>query len=115
MDWPRNNVGTAAIAVVGLAAFGTVGYRLIEGWGWFDSLYMTVITLATIGYGEPAGITLAGRVFTVLLIVAGVGTVGYAVTVATQSAIQGELLARWERRRMQERIKKLEDHFIICG
>jgi voltage-gated potassium channel len=115
MTWPRNNVATAVGAVALLAALGTVGYRIIEGWSWFDSLYMTIITLATIGYGEPEGMTRAGRVFTVVLISGGVLTVGYAVTVVTQSAIQGELLATWEKRRVQERIRKLKDHFIICG
>ena len=112
---PRHNVTTAGLALLVLTVAGTLGYRLVEGWTLFDSLYMTIITLATIGYGEPAGMTQAGRAFTVLLIVAGVGTVGYAVTVVTQSTIQGELLATWERRRVQERIKKLRDHFIICG
>jgi voltage-gated potassium channel len=112
---PRNNVSTAAWAIVSLVAFGTIGYRLVERWAWFDCFYMTIITLATIGYKEPEDITLYGRYFTAALIIGGVGTVGYAVSMLAQSAVQGELIATWERRRVQERIKKLHDHYIICG
>jgi voltage-gated potassium channel len=112
---PRNKVSTAAWAIVSLVAFGTIGYRLIEGWAWFDCFYMTIITLATIGYKEPDDITPYGRYFTAAMIVGGVGSMGYAVSMLAQSAVQGELIATWERRRVQERIKKLERHFIICG
>lgn len=112
---PRNRVATAALAIVLLVAFGTLGYRLIEGWAWFDCFYMTIITLATIGYKEPDDITLFGRYFTAALIIGGVGTVGYAASMLAQSAVQSELLETWERRRVQERIKKLGNHFIICG
>lgn len=112
---PRSNVTRAVLAIVFLVVFGTVGYRVIEGWTWFDCFYMTIITLATIGYKEPEGITIYGRVFTAGLIIGGVGIVGYAVSLLAQAAIQVELLARWERRRVQERIKSLTNHIIICG
>src|SRR5690349_16623108 len=110
---PRNNASTAAGAIAGLMIVGTVGYRLIEGWAWFDCFYMTLITLATIGYNEPNTITPAGRYFTAALIISGVGTVGYGVSLIAQSAIHGELLATWEKRRVQDKIKKLHDHYII--
>jgi voltage-gated potassium channel len=105
----------AVIAIIGLMCLGTTGYRAIEGWPWFDCFYMTTITLATIGYSEPQGISDMGRYFTAALIILGVGTVGYSVSVLTHLAIQGELLARWEGRRVQERIGKIKDHYIICG
>ena len=110
-----NRVSFALSSMTALLALGTVGYRLIEGWGWFDCFYMTLITLATIGYGEPHDISTAGRAFTAFLIISGVGVVGYAVTLIAQSAIQGELLETWEKRRVQERLKKLKDHYVICG
>lgn len=112
---PRNNVATASVALLALVVFGTAGYKMIEGWEWFECFYMTIITLATIGYKEPDGISIYGRYWTAALIVGGVGTVGYAVSVLAQSAVQGELLSTWERRRVQERMKRLENHFIICG
>lgn len=114
--WSGDHKGRkAALAIVLLVVLGTVGYRLIEGWAWFECFYMTIITLATIGYKEPEGITEQGRYFTAALIVVGVWTVGYAVSVLAQSVIQGELLATWERRRVQERLKKINGHIIICG
>lgn len=112
---PRNNATTATLAIVVLVVFGTVGYRVIEGWAWFDCFYMTIITLATIGYKEPDDITFSGRAFTAALIIGGVWTVGYAVSLLAQTAVQGGLVATWERRRVQERIGKLKDHIIICG
>jgi voltage-gated potassium channel len=111
----RIRVNAALGAVLGLLALGTVGYRVIEGWPWFDCFYMTVITVATIGYGEPGGITVAGRLFTVFIIFAGVGVVGYAITVFTQWIIQIELGSMLGSRRIQNAMKKISDHFIICG
>ena len=105
----------AVLGVVVLVVFGTLGYRVIEGWPWFDCFYMTIITLATIGYTEPQGITSGGRYFTAVLIVFGVWTVGYSISVLTHMAVQGELGGKWEKRRVQDRIGKLKDHFIICG
>jgi voltage-gated potassium channel len=101
--------------VLGLLAVGTVGYRLIEGWPWFECFYMTVITVATIGYGEPGGLTVAGRLFTVFIIFAGVGVVGYAITAFTQWAIHMELDSVLGSRRIQNAMKTISDHFIICG
>lgn len=105
----------ALLAVIILMLVGTLGYRIIEGWPWFDCFYMTIITLATIGYTEPQGITIYGRYFTAVLIVFGVWTVGYSISVLTHMAVQGELVGTWEKRRVQDKIRKLEDHFIICG
>jgi voltage-gated potassium channel len=111
----ETRVRIAVLAVVILMLFGTIGYRIIEGWPWFDCFYMTIITLATIGYTEPQGITAHGRYFTAVLIVMGVWTVAYSISVLTHMAVQGELVGTWERRRVQDRIRKLKDHFIICG
>src|SRR5688572_29808814 len=92
----------AFLAVVLLVVTGTAGYRIIEGWPWFECFYMTIITLATIGYTEPAGITEQGRYFTATLIILGVWTVGYSVAVLTHIVIQGEIAGKWERRRVDD-------------
>ena len=73
----------AAFFLLVLLLAGVAGYRWIEGWSFFDSLYMTVITLATVGYGEIHPLTPVGRLFTIVLILLGVGALTYAVTAAT--------------------------------
>lgn len=115
MTTPQKRVIVAVNLVAGLLAVGTIGFRLVEGWGWFESLYFTVITLATIGYGEPPHMSDAGRLFTIVLVLSGVGTLGYSLTLLVQTLIQGELRETREKRRMQKRLEGLKDHFIICG
>ncbi len=111
----QNRVLVALFLVAGLLVVGTVGFRLVEGWAWFECLYFTVITLATIGYGEPSRMTDAGRAFAIVLVLSGVGTLGYSLTLLVQVLIQGELRATWENRRMLRKLESLRDHFIICG
>ncbi|MBI5202229.1 MAG: potassium channel protein [Elusimicrobia bacterium] len=104
------------LAPVGLMmAAGTAGYRLIEGWPLFDSLYMTVITLATVGYGETHPLSHAGRVFTIGLILVGIGVLTYAFSSLTAFIVEGDLNDALRRRRMQTKIAKLAGHFIVCG
>lgn len=107
----RLSIGTLA----GLLLFGTVGYKVVEGWDWFTCFYHTVITLATVGYGEPRAITVRGQAFTVLLILLGVVTVGYVVSVISHSLIHSEILSTLGKRRLFKDISKLSEHFIICG
>lgn len=106
-------LGLVAIAVTVL--IGTVGYHLLAGWPWFECLYMTVITLSTIGYGELPGMTQSARYFTVGLVVLSISTVGYTVTVFTQFLIQSEILSLTGRRRVLKMAGKLHRHYIICG
>jgi len=103
----------AALAVVVLG--GTLGYMIIEGWPWVDSLYMTVITISTVGYAEIHPLSATGRIFTIILILGGVGTVFYILTSMVRYILEGELGFRMGRQRMEAKIKKLHDHFIICG
>ncbi len=100
----------------GILAFGTAGYMLIEGWGAFDAFYMTVITLATIGYGETHPLTTAGRAFTILLIFGGVGLGTVILGAAWQSIVEGQFTRLVDgRRRIMERIAKLQGHTVFCG
>ena len=96
-------------------ACGTGGYVLIEKWSAFDSLYMTVITLATIGFGEVHPLSDAGRMFTIILSMAGLGVVAYSFSAITAFIVEGELSETLRRRRMEDRIKELKGHYIICG
>ena len=105
----------ALLSLFLIVLFGTLGYHLLEGWHWFDSLYMTVITLATIGYGEIHPLTTAGRLFTIVLIALGVTAAGIIFTTLTQALVETQLAATFGRRKLFRDINKLRNHHIICG
>jgi len=98
-----------------VVAIGIIGYMVIEGWSFLDALYMTVITISTVGYKEVADLSAAGRVFSILLIIGGVGIMFYILTTMVQYVIEGNLANIIWRRRMKEKISKLKDHIILCG
>lgn len=102
-------------ALAGVAAFGTVGFQLIEGWSLEDALYMTVMTVTTVGYGPPKELSPAGRDFAIVFMVIGVGTAGYLLSTAVQSLVRSEILAAYGERRRLRVMSKLRDHYIICG
>jgi voltage-gated potassium channel len=103
------------LAIVAVIAGGTIGYHQLTNWSWFDSLYMTLTTLTTIGYGEPSGMTQQARYFTVVFIIVGVSTVGYAVAITTKLLIESEILLALGRRKVSKEAGKLRNHFVICG
>ena len=100
---------------IALLAVGSLGYMLIEGWGFMDSLYMTVITLATVGYGEVQTLSVPGRVFTLILIILGVGYFLYVVGAIIQFLVEGRIRLVLGRRKLDRQIDKLEKHYIVCG
>ncbi len=108
-------LGLAIALFVFVLAGGTLGYVLIEGWSAWDAFYMTVITVTTVGYREVRLLSRAGEAFTIVLIVTGVGTVLYAITLLAATVVEGGLQHRFERRRRMRMIEKLQDHFILCG
>jgi voltage-gated potassium channel len=103
---------TAFLAVVVL---GVGGYRVIEGYSWLDACYMTVITLTTVGYREVQPLSVRGQIFTMLLLVGGVGIVFYTAVAMVEKAVAGEFQQFFGRRRMQKRIDALTDHYLVCG
>jgi len=94
---------------------GLAGYMVIEGWPFLDALYMTVITLSTVGFREVRTLSPAGMVFTMALIAVGVGGVLYTFSALAEYLIAGQLRGALERRQMNARIAKLENHYILCG
>ena len=105
-------VALAALVVV--TVFGTVGY-LFLGFTLLEAVYQTVTTVATVGFREVQPLSTAGMVFTIVLIVVGVGTVLYNLGVILETVTEGQLRQHLERRRMDRRIAALRGHVIICG
>jgi voltage-gated potassium channel len=105
----------ALYAVVIAIALGTLGFKLLEGWSLSDSLYITIQTLTTVGYGDLTPSTVAGRVFASVYMFVGVGAVLYVLTSTVQTIVQSEMVATFGMRRRQREMSKLHNHFIICG
>ncbi|MFL6332314.1 MAG: potassium channel family protein [Pyrinomonadaceae bacterium] len=113
--WPRATLYYSLAALAGVVTFGTVGFTLVEGWSPADSLYMTVMTVTTVGYGPPLPLSPAGRNFSIFFMVLGVGTAGYLLSTAVQSLVRSEILAAYGERRRHREMSKLQGHYIICG
>jgi voltage-gated potassium channel len=103
------------LILFGIIGLGTGGYWLIEGWPLFDSLYMTVITLATVGFKEVHELSDKGRAFTLLLILFGAGIIAYAIGSMIRFTVEGELRTILGRKKLENQIRKLQGHYIICG
>lgn len=104
----------ALAALVAVTVFGTVGYLLL-GFSLLNAVYQTVTTVATVGFREVEPLSSAGIIFTIVLIVVGVGTVLYNLGVLVETITEGQLRQYLERRRMDARIAALRGHVIICG
>jgi len=115
----RNKWFWSGILLVAIVLIGTFGYWLFGQGDFtlFDCLYMVVITIATIGYGEVVDIAgnVGARTFTMFIAVAGIGVLAYLVTNLTAAIVEGELTKSFRRRRMEKLAAKARDHYIICG
>jgi voltage-gated potassium channel len=98
-----------------ILSLGTLGYVLIEGWGAFDALYMTVITLTTVGYLEVHPLSVAGRAFTMALALGGIFTFFYVAADFIRGIVSGEIAHLLGRHRMERQLAGLKDHMIVCG
>ena len=105
----------ALLVVVILVLGGTFGYMAVQRWSFFDSLYMAVITLTSVGYMEVHPLSTEGRVFTMGLLLTGVFSLFFAATSAIRSIVDGELTGQLARNRMEKKLHSLKDHIIICG
>lgn len=111
----RRQLILSLLLILFVMAFGTAGYVILEGWGFFDSVYMTVITITTIGFKEVHELSPGGKAFTVVLIFTSVGAVFYTLNNATKMLLEGELRDVFGRKRLQKRIDRLSGHYIVCG
>lgn len=103
-------VGLLLITLVGAA-----GFVALEGWSWIDALYMSVITVSTVGFGEVRELSREGRLFTIFLIAGGVGSALYLVSILAEGVVEGQFRRIFQRSAMQRAIEKLQGHIIVCG
>ena len=115
MDEFRKKLIQVLLLISLVIAFGTFGYVTIEGWNLLDSVYMTVTTLTTVGYREIHELSVPGKIFTIFLIVGGVGTMLYALSTGAKMILEGEMRQIFGRKKLEKKIKELSDHYIICG
>jgi voltage-gated potassium channel len=105
----------SSLLIIMLVATGTAGYMAIEGWSLIDALFMTVTTVATVGYGEVHPLSDMGRLFSMALIVLGVGFFFYVAAAVIQFMVEGRIRILLGRRRLDQRIARLKNHYIVCG
>jgi voltage-gated potassium channel len=109
----------AGIVIAAVLLTGTFGYWFIGGrqYSLLDTLYMTVITIATIGFTEVIDLSHnpGGRIFTMIIAVIGIGTFAYIFTNLTALVVEGELSKSFRRRRMEKMIERFQNHYIVCG
>jgi len=110
----KNRLKTALILLASIIVIGIGGFMLIEGDSFLNSLYMTVITISTVGFGEIHQLSAAGKIFTIFLIILSISTYAYAVTVLSTHFLEGQLFYLFKGYRTKS-IKKMEKHIIVCG
>jgi len=94
---------------------GIVGFHIIEGWTFLDCFYMTIITIFTVGFKEVRELSPQGQIFTIFIILGGVGTAIFAFTKITETVFEGGIDIFLRRKKMEKKLQKLKDHYIICG
>ena len=112
---PVRNLYFCLAILLGLVLVGTCGYVAIEGWPLLDSFYMTVITVSTVGFKEVQVMSPAGRLFTIFLIIVGVGFIAYSAGTIVQFMVEGQLRSILGRKKLEKQISNLHGHYIICG
>ena len=101
--------------LLGLLAFGSLGYRLTEGWSWLDCLYMTEMVLTTVGFGEVHPLSPAGKAFSILLMLFGIGLMLYLLTLLAEYLLRTVTDPDTQRRRKEKKLQSFVDHTIVCG
>ena len=112
---PYWHLRTALLIFLGLITFGTIGYMIIERLAFLDALYMTVITISTVGYREVVVPSRGGEIFTMIIIISGLATVVYVTTSVVELLLEGRLLEIMGRRKVLKELQDLTGHYIICG
>ena len=111
----RSKIYTAVLLLCILLIVGVVGFKIISGYSWIDALYMTVITITTVGFAEVNPLDDASKIFTVFLILTSIVIVGYALTIITEYILSKNNVEELKHKRMQKKIDSMKNHIIICG
>ena len=106
---------TGLVLLVVIVMTGTLGYMIIEAYTFIDALYMTVITMATVGFREVATLSDYGKLFTIFLILGSFGIFGYVVTMVTRFVVDGVFTHFYKDNKVKKKINRLKDHVVICG
>ena len=101
--------------IISIIFSGTIGYMFFEGWNFFESFYMTIITVSTVGFHEEHALSFAGKMFTAFLIITSFGTFAYAISAITKYIIGGEYVKYYKELKMTKSLEKLNNHTIVCG
>lgn len=109
------SIQMAILLFLSSITIGTVGYVYIEGYGFIDALYMAVITISTVGFTEVQPLSEGGRLFTAIYIITNIGIFAYTIYAFTDYIIEGEIFKKMHIRLIENKIKQLQDHIIICG
>lgn len=113
--YPYRKIILSASLLTFILFVGVAGYSLLENMSFLDALYMTVITVATVGYREVTELSDAGKIFTIFLIITSFGIFAYAISSITQFIVEGEFNQFFKNRKKVDQIAKLHNHVIICG
>ncbi len=113
MDYKKLAMAIGVLS--GVLIFGALGYHYVEDMTFFDALYMTIITISTVGFSEIKPLSVGGRMITIVLITVGISSGTYVIGMVLKFFIEGELLKVFGRRKLERKISNLKDHFIICG
>ncbi len=112
---PSRSLLKAGIALAAVIVLGTIGYVTLEGWSWFDAFYMTIVTITTVGGGEPTPLDVRGKWLTIGVVAVGFGALTYTVLRIMAYMVEGRLESLVSERRQRRRIAKMERHYILCG
>ncbi|MDI6852008.1 MAG: potassium channel protein [Deltaproteobacteria bacterium] len=104
-----------AVSLLVFMVLGAVGFVWLEGFSFFDALYLTVLSLTTVGFGDIVPVTRLGRAYTMVLVLSGIGLMFYIVTALARVVVEGEIKSALGKRKLLKHIKKLHGHYIICG
>jgi len=111
----RSKINTAVLLLIVLLLIGVVGFKVMSNLSWVDAIYMTVITITTVGFGEVQPLDDESKIFTVFLILTSVVIVGYAIKVITEYILSKNDVEEIKQKRMQKKVDNLKNHIIICG
>ncbi|NNC49198.1 MAG: potassium channel protein [Flaviramulus sp.] len=111
----KTKIFTAIFLLVAILFIGVFGYVLISGYSYIDALYMTVITMTTVGFGEVIPLDDQSKIFTIFLILGSVVIVGYALSIITEYILSRDHIEQLKHKRMQRKIDNLQNHVVVCG